>query len=46
MAMSIHFNQAGFGAQSALTQSSEKMGVAMQRLTSGLRVNSSKDDRI
>lgn len=45
MSMSIHFNPASYNATNALNKSNERMGTAMQRLTSGLRVNSAKDDK-
>jgi flagellin len=42
--LSVNFNSAGFNAATSLNKSSEKMSVSMQRLTSGFRINSSRDD--
>jgi flagellin len=44
MAMSINTNVVSLNAQRNLTMSQSSLGTAMQRLSSGLRVNSAKDD--
>ena len=44
MAMTIATNVAALNAQRNLNRSSSGLSVAMQRLSSGLRVNSAKDD--
>lgn len=44
MAMTIATNVAALNAQRNLNRSSSSLSVAMQRLSSGLRVNSAKDD--
>ena len=44
MAMSINTNVMSLNAQRHLVSSSTKMGVSMERLASGLRINSAKDD--
>ena len=44
MAMSINTNVMSLNAQRHLISSSTKMGVSMERLASGLRINSAKDD--
>ena len=44
MAMSVNTNIQSINAQRNLTGSQSAMQLAVQRLSSGLRVNSSKDD--
>jgi len=44
MAMSINTNAVSINAQRNLSLSGGSLGVSMQRLSSGLRVNSAKDD--
>jgi flagellin len=44
MATTINTNTASLNAQRNLSTTSSAMGTAMQRLSSGLRVNSAKDD--
>jgi len=44
MAMSINTNVMSLNAQRHLISSQSKMGVSMERLASGLRINSAKDD--
>ena len=44
MAMSINTNVVSINAQRNLSLSGSSLGVSMQRLSSGLRVNSAKDD--
>jgi flagellin len=44
MAMTINTNVQSLNAQRNLTMSKESLAVSMQRLSSGLRVNSAKDD--
>jgi flagellin len=44
MAMTVNTNIVSLNAQRNLTSSQGSLAVAMQRLSSGLRVNSSKDD--
>ncbi|MGZ8222519.1 MAG: flagellin N-terminal helical domain-containing protein [Methylobacter sp.] len=44
MAMTINTNVASIGAQRNLTQTSNSLSMSMERLSSGLRVNSAKDD--
>ena len=44
MALSVNTNLASLNTQRTLSISSGKLGTAMERLSSGLRVNSAKDD--
>src|SRR5512144_887518 len=44
MSQTINTNVASLNAQRNLSMSKESLAVALQRLSSGLRVNSSKDD--
>ncbi len=44
MAMTINTNVVSINAQRNLSLSGSQLGTAMQRLSSGLRVNSAKDD--
>jgi flagellin len=44
MSMTINTNVSSLNAQRNLTTSKESLAVSMQRLSSGLRVNSAKDD--
>lgn len=44
MAMYINTNVSSLNAQRNLTQSTSALGISLQRLSSGLRVNSAKDD--
>src|SRR5512147_824823 len=44
MAMTINTNVQSLNAQRNLTTNSASLGMSLQRLSSGLRVNSSKDD--
>jgi flagellin len=44
MAITINTNVASLNAQRNLNQSQDSLGTAMQRLSSGLRINSAKDD--
>jgi len=44
MAMAINTNVASLNSQRSITKSGNELGVSMQRLSSGLRVNSAKDD--
>lgn len=44
MSVSIHTNLASLGAQRHLGMSGASLSTAMQRLSSGLRINSAKDD--
>ena len=44
MTMSINTNIASLNAQRNLTQSQSSLATSMQRLSSGLRINSAKDD--
>ena len=44
MAMTINTNVSSLNAQRNLTTSKESLAVSLQRLSSGLRVNSAKDD--
>jgi len=44
MAMTINTNVASIGAQRNLTQTGNALSMSMERLSSGLRVNSAKDD--
>ncbi len=44
MANFIQTNVSSLNAQRNLTKSSDELGVALQRLSSGLRINSAKDD--
>ncbi|MEL7370021.1 MAG: flagellin [Myxococcota bacterium] len=44
MAMTINTNVASLNAQRNLMRSSSSLSVAMERLSSGLRINSAKDD--
>ena len=44
MAMTINTNVASINAQRNLSLSGGQLGISMQRLSSGLRVNSAKDD--
>ncbi len=44
MAISINTNMASLTAQKSLNQSTTKMNTAMQRLSTGYKINSSKDD--
>ena len=44
MALSINTNIASLNAQRNLSQSQDQLGISLQRLSSGLRINSAKDD--
>jgi len=44
MALNIRTNVSSLGAQRALTQSSDRLATAFERLSSGLRINRAKDD--
>lgn len=44
MALSVNTNLASLNTQRTLSISSGKLGTAMERLSSGLRINSAKDD--
>ena len=44
MALSINTNVASLNAQKNLNNTSDKLGRTLQRLSSGLRINSAKDD--
>ena len=44
MSQTINTNISSLNAQRNLTMSKESLAVSLQRLSSGLRVNSSKDD--
>ena len=44
MALSVNTNQYSLNAQRNVAQSQSSLGSAMQRLSSGMRVNSAKDD--
>src|SRR4249920_1495320 len=44
MAMTINTNVSSLNAQRNLSTSKDSLAVSLQRLSSGLRVNSSKDD--
>lgn len=44
MAQSINTNVASLNAQRNLSKSQSQLGVSLQRLSSGLRINSAKDD--
>jgi flagellin len=44
MAMSVHTNVTALSAQRSLASTDMMLGTSMQRLSSGLRVNSAKDD--
>ncbi len=44
MAMVINTNMASINAQNSLSQTSKMQGTAMERLTSGLRINGASDD--
>lgn len=44
MPLSIHTNHAALGAQRAITQAQDRATTAMERLATGLRINSAKDD--
>ncbi|HGX9222803.1 TPA: flagellin FliC, partial [Escherichia coli] len=44
MAMTINTNVVSINSQRNLSLSSSSLGTTMQRLSSGLRVNSAKDD--
>ncbi|MCC7457890.1 MAG: flagellin, partial [Nitrospira sp.] len=44
MSMTINTNVQSLNAQRNLTTSKDSLAVSMQRLSSGLRVNSAKDD--
>ena len=44
MALTINTNVVSINAQRNLSLSGSQLGTAMQRLSSGLRVNSAKDD--
>ncbi len=44
MALSINTNIASLNAQRNLSESQNQLGVSLQRLSSGLRINSAKDD--
>jgi flagellin len=44
MALVINTNAASYSAQNQLTRTNDTMHTAMERLTSGLRINSAKDD--
>ena len=44
MAITVNTNMASFTAQKALNSATSKMNTAMERMSTGLRINSSKDD--
>lgn len=44
MALSVNTNVASLNAQRNLSKSSEALGTSMQRLSSGMKINSAKDD--
>jgi len=44
MAQSINTNIASLNAQRNLSKSQDQLGISLQRLSSGLRINSAKDD--
>ncbi len=44
MALVLNTNISSLGVQNNLTKSQSKLNVAVQRLSSGLRINSAKDD--
>ncbi|MBI5137095.1 MAG: flagellin [Nitrospirae bacterium] len=44
MALTVNTNVSSLSAQRSLTKSSQTMGTTLQRLASGLRINSAKDD--
>ena len=44
MAITVNTNMAALTAQSALNKSTNKMNTAMERMTTGYKINSSKDD--
>ena len=44
MALSVITNTSSLNAQRNLTKSGEGLATAMQRLSSGMRINSAKDD--
>ena len=44
MAITVNTNMAALTAQSSLNKSTTKMNTAMERMTTGYRINSSKDD--
>jgi len=44
MALSVNTNVSSINAQRNLSKSSEALGTSMQRLSSGMRINSAKDD--
>ena len=44
MAITVNTNMAALAAQNALNKSTNKMNTAMERMTTGYKINSSKDD--
>ena len=44
MALSVNTNVASINAQRNLSKSSDALGTSMQRLSSGMKINSAKDD--
>ena len=44
MAITVNTNMAALAAQNALNKSTSKMNTAMERMTTGYKINSSKDD--
>ena len=44
MAITVNTNMAALTAQSSLNKATTKMNTAMERMTTGLKINSSKDD--
>ncbi|TMN93772.1 flagellin [Pseudoalteromonas sp. S558] len=44
MALSVNTNTASLNAQRNLSKSSDALGTSMQRLSSGMKINSAKDD--
>ena len=44
MALGINTNASALNAQRGLVSSQDNLNTAMQRLTTGLRINSAKDD--
>ncbi len=44
MALSINTNIASLNAQRNLSKSQDQLGISLQRLSSGMRINSAKDD--
>ena len=44
MAISVNTNVASLNAQRNLTKSSNDLQTSMERLSSGMRINSAKDD--